>query len=58
MKKFISTLISVVLILVTVWFVGSFAEVIAKNTNENPQYSEINFFCVLTEFEQVVNNAE
>ena len=53
MKKFISKLVSVVLILVTVWFLGSFVEVISKNTTSNPQYSQANLFCILTELEQV-----
>jgi type II secretory pathway component PulC len=53
MKKFISKLISVLLILVTVWFVGSFAEVISKNLEPNPQYSKANMFCILTELEQI-----
>ena len=55
MKKFISKVISVLLILVTIWFVGSFAEVIAKNTTQNPEYSKANLFCVMMEFEQNIN---
>lgn len=55
MKKFVSKIVSILLILVTVWFIGSFAEVIAKNTTQNPQYSEINLFCLMTEFEQNIN---
>jgi hypothetical protein len=53
MKKFISKIISVLLILITVWFVSSFAEVIAKNIEPNPQYSRANMFCILTELEQI-----
>jgi hypothetical protein len=58
MKKFISNVITVALILVTVWFIGSFVEVVSKNLDENPKYSKANFFCLMTEFEQAVNNAE
>ena len=53
MKKFISKLVSAVLIIVTVWFVCSFGEVILKNTTSSPQYSQVNLFCILTELEQV-----
>lgn len=49
MKKFISNLITATIVTALLWMGTSTIEVISKNLEPNPQYSEYNFYCVLTD---------
>lgn len=37
-------------IILTVWFLLSYLEIVSKNLSENPTYSDINFFRIAEEY--------
>lgn len=49
MKKFISNLITIIIVTLFIWMTASFVEVISNNLDPNPTYSDGNFFCILVE---------
>lgn len=51
MKKAIKAIIIVLFFLFDIWVLCSIVDIAAHNLNENPQYSEANFFIILTKGE-------
>jgi len=48
LKKVIEVFFLFIAVLLTLWAVGSWIEVICRNLNPNPTYSTFNFFIILT----------
>ena len=41
--------IAIIMIIFSVWLMASYAEILIKNTHENPEYSKWNFFITTME---------
>ncbi len=47
-KKVLENILCGFCAILTIWFVGSFFEINVKNKTENPQYSKLNVFIVVS----------
>lgn len=47
MKKVLNNILTIISIILILWFAASYIEVIIKNTGENPQYCFWNIFKLL-----------
>lgn len=52
MSKVVKGIVYTVSILTLVWFIASWADVVADNTEPNPQHSEYNMFVLMTQDKQ------
>lgn len=48
MKKLMKSIICVILVVLAVWFVASWIDIVADNTQPNPQHSKYNMFVLMT----------
>lgn len=39
--------VALIVVLAWVWLIGSFVEVVLKNTDKNPEYSSVNAFIIM-----------
>lgn len=46
-KKFITNMLCIISVIIFIWMVASFLEIISKNTEPNPTYSEANLIVQL-----------
>lgn len=56
MKKLLSTIITTIIVTVIVWMTASFIEVTSKNLEPNPTYSNLNFFIVMENMAESLDN--
>lgn len=50
MKKLVSNLIAISMVVVMAWGILSYIEIMCKNLDENPQYSDYNIIVNFTEW--------
>lgn len=58
MMKAIRSITRVAMLLCVLWLFASWAEVVCKNTQAEPQYNEYNAFVLLTQQEEMKSSAE
>lgn len=57
MKKMFKSIVYIVSILFIAWFFLSWLDIVADNTQPNPQHSEYNLFVVMTKQEEEIEGA-